>query len=464
MPRKRAVKVGSVPDGGGVTVTVAPESQPENVVSSAEAESTDEIEQATETEPTRAEARIHRIDELNGTKLYVGVVSPSLVSHRWIMQTLGGGKYPVSFWKVKGATRNLVYDKTIIYEIDPTIPRKVPPWARVAEDEAMSGPVTNGTPSGSGASLLESQLVSLFTMQQQAFKESTEAARADRQMQNTMLQAWLERMAAGSKPSIDWAALLPTLGPLVIKMITERRDPVEIARELTETIAKANARQPEPPSALTDALALMDRIENRVRRNTSAAPAADPADDSIFGFLKSTAPDLLRLYEKQLDVRADLVRRGLVPATGAPPSGAAPPANGQPSLPPAAPAPTMYVPPEAVASAAGVTPSAVVTSPVTDPSMPIWAPFLKPFVGEFLDYAKRGKDPKACADLLLTRLELNDQLEVAAPLIDDSTFGAQFVKAFPEFSPYAVWVEMMLQAGREDLSQTDDDGRENEGE
>jgi len=463
MPRKRAVTVEKTPEGGGVTVTVAPETEPAAETATDEQKVADAEIKALESEnPRGAHVVLWRVSKLTGHKSRIGKFAIGIVDGDWVTEQFGGGKFlGQKFRPRKGG--GFEYAGSLDFDIDETLfPPKIPAWAPAAQQPPATGPVSNanGTPAGAGTTLLESQLVSLFTMQQQAFKESTEAARADRQMQNTMLQAWLERMAQGSKPSIDWGALLPTLAPLAVKMLTERRDPVEIARELTETIAKANARQPEPPSALTDALALMDRIETRVRRN--GVPAADASDDSWLGFLKTATPEVIALVKETISTRADLARRGINPANGQPANGAAPGAPpGQPSLPPPAPAPTAYIPPEAIAAQAGVTPS-VVSGPVTDPMRPLWAPFLEPYVGEFLEYAKKGKDPKACADLLLTRLELNDQLDAAAQLIDSSAFGEQFVKAFPAFGPYAVWLEMMLQAGREDLSQSDDEEPEGE--
>jgi hypothetical protein len=444
MPRKRAVTVEKTPEGGGVTVTVAPETETVAETATDEQKVADAEIKALESEnPRGAHVVLWRVSKLTGHKSRIGKFAIGIVDGDWVTEQFGGGKFlGQKFRPRKGG--GFEYAGSLDFDIDETLfPPKIPAWAPGAAKPA-TGPVSNGDGSApgrlGGGDLIEAGILQLF-----------QASQGMQQMQTQMMMAFIEKMShTPERKETD-------LMPLIVALIEKRKDPMEIARELYETTAKATARAPEPPSAMLEAMSLYDRIEARVRRHAPGTPAADPTDDSIFGFLKSTAPDLLRLYEKQLDVRADLVRRGLVPATGQPANGAAPAApNGQPSLPPAAPAPTMYVPPEAVAAAAGVTPSAVVTGPVTDPSMPIWAPFLKPFVGEFLDYAKRGKDPKACADLLLTRLELNDQLEMAAPLIDDSTFGAQFVKAFPEFQPYAVWVEMMLQAGREDLSQTDE--------
>jgi hypothetical protein len=402
-----------------------------------------------EANPRAAYVILWRANRRTGQKSRIGKFDANTVDGDWVTEEFGGGK----FYGQKYAPSKhggFQYKGSVTFDIDETVyPPKLPSWSPAAA-KAATTPAPNGDGKSAGrlggGDLIEAGILQLF-----------QASQGMQQMQTQMMMAFIEKMShTPERKETD-------LMPLIVALIEKRKDPMEIARELYETTAKATARAPEPPSAMLEAMSLYDRIEARVRRHAPGTPAADPTDDSIFGFLKATAPDLLRLYEKQLDVRADLVRRGLAPATGQPANGAAPGApNGQPSLPPPPPAPTMYVPPEAVASAAGVTPAAVVTGPVTDPSMPIWAPFLKPFVGEFLDYAKRGKDPKACADLLLTRLELNDQLEVAAPLIDDSTFGAQFVKAFPEFQPYAVWVEMMLQAGREDLSQTDEGEDESE--
>jgi hypothetical protein len=438
MPRKRAVKVGSVPDGGGVTVTVAPETEAQSEIPSDEQKAADAELATLETEnPRGSHVVLWRVHRMTGQKSRLGKFTTNIVDGDWVADQFGGGKFTGQKFRPK-KSGGFEYAGAIEFDIDETLfPPKVPSWAPGAAKPA-TGLVSNGdgSPPGrvGGADLIEAGILQLF-----------QASQGMQQMQTQMMMAFIEKMShTPERKETD-------LMPLIVALIEKRKDPMEIARELYETTAKATARAPEPPSAMLEAMSLYDRIEARVRRHAPGTPAADPTDDSIFGFLKATAPDLLRLYEKQLDVRADLVRRGLAPATGQPANGAVPAANGQPTLPPPPPAPTMYVPPEAVASAA-----AGVTGPVTDPSMPIWAPFLKPFVGEFLDYAKRGKDPKACADLLLTRLELNDQLEVAAPLIDDSTFGAQFVKAFPEFQPYAVWVEMMLQAGREDLSQSED--------
>ncbi len=442
MPRKRAVSVGSTPSGGGVTVTVEPETQNETETPSDEQKIADaELLALDSGNPRGAHVVLWRVHRMTGHKTRMGKFTAGIVDGDWVTDQFGGGKFTGQrFRPRKGG--GFEYAGSIDFDIDETLyPPKIPAWAPGAAKTAELTVV----PSGDGATrlgggdLIEAGILQLF-----------QASQGMQQMQTQMMMAFIEKMShAPERKETD-------LMPLLIALMEKRRDPMEIARELYETTAKATARAPEPPSAMTEALALVDRIEARVRRQAPGA-AAEPADDSAFGFLKAATPDLIRLYEKQLDVRAELVRRGISPATGMPPGpGAPPPANGQPSLAPPAPAPTAYMPPEAVAAAAGVTPS-IVTGPVTDPSMPLWAPFLKPFVAEFLDYARRGKDPKACADLLLTRLELNDQLEAAAPLIDDSTFGAQFVKAFPEFSPYAVWVELMLQAGREDLAESDAD-------
>jgi hypothetical protein len=448
MPRKRAVTVGKTPNGGGVRIDVTPEPSPEPqpTPDTDEQRSADEDFEQADIEGSRAPfILLYRVNRRTGQRSRLGKFDPQIVDGDWVTEQFGGGKY---FGKkmVPSASGGFEYaggkngkKGTVNFDIDEMVypPKGAPPPA------PATGPISAPPGRVGGADLIEAGILQLF-----------QASQGMQQMQTQMMMAFIEKMShTPERKETD-------LMPLLVALLEKRRDPMEIARELYETTAKATARAPEPPSAMLEAMSLYDRIEARVRRSSpSASTAAEPTDDSIFGFLKSTAPDLLRLYEKQLDVRADLVRRGLMPATGAPPG--TPPAapTGQPTLAPPAPAPTMYVPPEAVAAQAGVTPSSppVVSGPVTDPSMPFWAPFLKPFVGEFLDYAKKGKDPKACADLLLTRLELNDQLEMAAPLIDDSTFGEQFVRAFPGFAPYAVWVEMMLQAGREDLSQSDDD-------
>jgi hypothetical protein len=445
MPRKRAVKVGSVPDGGGVTVTVTPETEPHPEIPSDEQKAADAELATLETEnPRGSHVVLWRVHRMTGQKSRLGKFTTNIVDGDWVADQFGGGKFTGQKFRPK-KSGGFEYAGVIEFDIDEALfPPKVPSWAPGAAKPA-TGPVSNGdgTAAGvrvGGADLIEAGILQLF-----------QASQGMQQMQTQMMMAFIEKMShTPERKETD-------LMPLIVALIEKRKDPMEIARELFETTSKANARAPEPPSAMVDALALMDRFEARARRNAGAA--ADPADDTWLGYLKTATPEVVGLFKEFLSTRADLARRGIDPATGLPVNGAGAVAGAPaapPSLPPPAPAPTAYMPPEAVAAAAGVTPSVVVSGPVTDPSMPFWAPFLKPFVAEFLDYAKRGKDPKACADLLLTRLELNDQLELAAPLIDDSTFGAQFVKAFPEFQPYAVWVEMMLQAGREDLSQSDD--------
>ena len=73
-------------------------------------------------------------------------------------------------------------------------------------------------------------MLQLFQMQQQSFKESIEAQKADRQLQQTMLMGWLEKMG---RPSVDWEKLLP----FAVKVLfPEKKDPMEIARELQQKV------------------------------------------------------------------------------------------------------------------------------------------------------------------------------------------------------------------------------------
>ena len=450
---------------GSVTFKVPVESPPETPPSAQEQEADAEIQAAHDTTPGRAEARIHRIDETTGKKLYLGPVSPSLISHRWLMQTLGGGTYLVVYFKPSGEDKRLAFAGQEQFDIDPSIPRKTPPWAMTASDTPLTGPVS--TPSTSHSSVVDSQLVSLFTMQQQSFRESIESARKDREMQNMMLQAWLERMANGSKPSTDWVELAKIFGPGVLKAMGDRRDPLEIARELTETITKATTRAPEPPSALTDALALMDRLDARFRRNNPAAAVTGEADDSLVGFLKTAFPEVLATFRETLAARrqAAAMTAGRAPG-GANGNGAAPDPSATarvisgPTMTAASP-PTITPPP--TASVPLATPDQTTTPPTgpsADPMMPsvAWAPFVKQYIPALIQWADDNREPEIYAVVLLDAIDKEGRYDVAAPLLADPGFTAEFLKAFPEARATpkrAEWFTDLFAAVREELKPDD---------
>lgn len=447
MPKARKRIADSVP-GASTTATATAETEREPNAEEVIAEA--ELESVANESTRSAYIVLFRVNRNTGEKARLAKYRAGIVDGDFVTNEWGGGKYQGQKWKPK-RTGGYEYAGSQDFDIPEDVyPPKVPEWLKRQLDaekakngQPVTGPVTNGAPP-SGMSMLDAQMLRLFELQQQSFKESVETARADRQLQQTMLMGWLEKMA---RPSIEWDKVLPFAAKI---LFPEKKDAVEIARDLVDTMTKANARTPEPPSALADALKLIDSIENRVaKRNPgNGESTGDPWVDLV----KSMAPDTLAVVKNLVEARMIEARRNAgVPVAPA----AAHAAPTQPALPPAPPA---YVPPQVLVPSPD---PALITGPVTDPSLgtdvvlPLWAPFVKPFVPELFSYAQRGKNPEQVADLLLSRLEVEDQLNAAATLLVKPGFADEWCMAFPEFMPYRGWVTALIANAK---TQLEDDG------
>lgn len=455
MPTKeRRERVKKRAQEGTVTFKVPVETEPENQASAQDAEATAEIDAAQDSAPARAEARISRVDPDTGKKFYLGPVTPSLVNHRWIMQTLGGGSYPVAFYKVSGTDKRLVYDRTETFDIDPSIPQKTPPWAKVVTPE---GVVTGPVHAPAGTNIIDAGVLQLFSSMQ-----------ATSQMQGQMMQAFIERMA--NQPQTNWVEVLTAFGPIgaaLLKMLTDRKDPAAIAAELLERF-KPQRQEPAPTGAVAEAFGLFDRflsIQNKLTPRSATATPAEP-DDSLVGFLKTVAPDLLATWRETLAAgrQAALLRAGQPPAA----------ANGNGATPttPAAPRPpgptmTAAAPPAIPATSSPASPAPAVPAPAAstppnagDANLPVWVPFVRPWIPQLVQWLAMEYYPETTADLLLKAIDKEGRLAVAEPMLLDPNFPAALLVYFPALAPHAQALGEVFESVRDDLKpdETEDGG------
>jgi hypothetical protein len=421
-----------------------------------DAEATASIDALLDSLPAKSEARISRYHPEEGKYVYVGVTSPSVISQKWVMENLGGGRYEIPLYKQGGEDRRLAYYKTITIDVDTQIPRKIPPWARPAPTEAAiaTGPVH----APGGSNIIDAGVLQLFTAMQQTS-----------QMQGQMMQAFIERMA--NQPQTDWVAVLAALGPVgaaLLKMVTDRKDPAAIAAELLERFKPAR-QEPAPTGAVAEAFGLFDRflsIQNKLTpRGAAAAPAE--TDDSLVGFLKTAFPEVLATFRETLAAR----RQAAALAAGRPPA----PPNGNGAAPgtPTVPGPTMTAaaPPAIAAVTAAASPSAsappavppAAASTPVDPNAPPWVPFVRPWIPHLVQWLAADYYPETVADLLLKAIDKEGRLQIAESMLIDVGFPAALLSYFPPLGPHAQALGEVFEAVREDLS-PDDDGGEPIGE
>lgn len=453
MPTKeRRAKQAAKARQGTVTFKMPVESERESEGSGLISEADAEIDEMDDDAGTEAQARIKRIDPSTGQPNYLGWVTPSLVNHRWLMEVLGGGIFRVATYSPDPDDGRLKHRKTKTYRVDLSIPPKTPPWAKVAAVEATPAAANvNGT-GGDRVSIIDAQMMNLFTMQQQQHAAALEAQRAQQQQQmemarqsTLMMQSFMERMATPAPPPPPPIDLMP----LVTVLLTNRRDPVELLAELEAIRAKS--------ATPTSAEAMMALVEKGMawgaRRSGGAAPAAESAtDDGIIGLLKAATPEVVGLVKQVLTGRIALAQ---AQANGqraeAPPSG--PPVLG-PTMRPAE-------PPQIAAPSA---PTAESDAAKQIPGMPAWTPFVKPYVPELLQWATRDYDPATYATVLLNRIEDAGHLAIAEPVILDPAFPMALVTVFPELAPKAAWIGELFGAVREELTAPPDEGEEAGGE
>ena len=422
-----------------------------------EAEATAAIEAARDTMPARAEARIKRYHPEEGKDVYVGVTSPSVVNHRWIMENLGGGHYTVAFYKQKGETRRLEYDSIETFDVDTKIDRKVPPWARTESPAIATAPVH----APGGSNIIDAGVLQLFASMQQSAT-----------MQGQMMQAFIERMA--NQPQTDWVAVLAAAAPIgaaLLKMVTDRKDPAAIAAELLEKFKPAR-QEPAPTGAVAEAFGLFDRflsIQNRLSPRAPAAAAGEPEDKDIWGFLQGAFPQVVTAYRETLAARAQAaaMAAGRPPAAangnGAGPGApaATPPVLGAtmvPASPPAISSSSPAAAPPASTPLATPVPAAAASTDAMIPTV-AWAPFVQAYVPTLIQWADDRREPEIYAVVLLDTIDKEGRLSVAEPLLNDPAFGAEFLKAFPNARATparAKWFMDLFSAVREELKPDDD--------
>ena len=403
-----------------------------------DAEAEAELEAARDTLPARAEARIKRYHPEEGKDIYVGVTSPSVINHRWMMENLGGGHYTISLYKQKGSDRRLSYDSRMTIDVDTKIPRKVPPWAQATEPVA---PAPAAAPAnGTHVSFLDAQVMSIFQMQQQQHAAALAAQQAQQQSQleiqrqgNMMLQAFIERMAAQAAPAPPPPP--PTdLMPLVTALLANRRDPVELLAELETIRAKSAA-----PTATDTMLSLFERGMAIGSRTRSAPVTAEPTSDNEWvGLIKSATPEVVGLVKQLLAGRIAVAQ---AQAQVRPPTVVPPPAG-----PPTGPTMRAADPP-ALASA----PSAPAEESASD-MMPAWKPFVKPHVPLLLAWAQKDYDPEVYATVLLNAIDEAGHMALAEPLLLNVAFPLELLAVFPDLQRHAQWFGELFAAVRAELT------------
>lgn len=385
--------------------------EPEQTASEAEAEET--MREVDTEAPDRIDARIFRSHPATGNReALTDVIDAKLFSQDYVRETYGGGRYRIDFigpqrGKAGKPGRGKVGQKR--FDIDVTLPPRHP--RTTLGEGATVMPAASGNDRVS--MLMEGGIIQLF-----------KAMEATTQMQLRAMEA-----RATVVTPIDWAAVATIATPVVTALITllgSRKDPVEIARQIAETVGE----RPRERTTIDELRSLVSLV-----KEISPASGSDAKDGSTWlDVVRDIAPGVLAAVNNNRQPAPTASSGLMLPSQVSPPS-----------------------PTRSDTSNGSATPSPVAPAPNLPPSMMLF----RSLIPVVFDAARKGKDPELTADWLLSDVPEGHYDSLHATLAQPG-FLTELIGAVPALAPFDGWVTKLHSAL---LRLTGDgDGDEDDGE
>lgn len=277
-------------ESGERVIVIPPASEAETQAESPEqAEAAADIAGIAEETGRKAEARVYRVNESQGTEDYICKVAPAMVNNEFFAREFGGGLYKIVIRKPK-PTGGLQYDSTRELRIDKNIPSRSPSWM---VPEAGAAAALDPFAALKGGGVVNPQDImgmGMMAVLKQMMDNSAMVAAQSKEHGAAMLEL-MKREGNGGQSGAFLAvftALAPVL-PELIRAFTNRKDPAEIAAGLIEKVKASEGGKQGIKELLETMMTLREAAD-------SFRPP-EKEEDSALGLIGRFAPKVLDILD-----------------------------------------------------------------------------------------------------------------------------------------------------------------------